>query len=286
MFKKSPLKRTQLHRKKRRMRLLKIGGVVFVLLILFAGVVWMSHWNSLILSDVEVKGNAAVDSQDIQDIAQKHFQGKYYFLFPRSNKFFYQKDAIVEDILATHPRIKSAHLKVNRQTLEISIEERVPSYTWCKGQPQVEKGDCYFIDDNGFIFSNAPSFSGNVYVAFYGLVVGNTPIGATYLNKDTFSTIGSVIEFFNTKNIPTYALLASPNGVMELYFSQGGKLVFKNDQASSTLINNIDLILKDTHILSPSMLPTLEYLDIRFGNKVYYKIKGDNQLQIQEDPEV
>ncbi|MDQ3014626.1 MAG: hypothetical protein M3Q73_02070 [bacterium] len=283
MFKKSPLKKTRLHKKKRRKLLLKIAGVFLILIALVVGISWLSRLKMLNLSSIQVEGNAAVSAEEIEVIAQRHLEGMFYYLFPRSNKFFYNKDDILQDIITTIPRVKEVELSGKGQTLVISILERAPAYTWCTGTPKKTKEDCYFIDNDGFIFSKAPTFSGNAYVAFYGLVQGETPIGSSYLDKKTFLNLDGIIEFFKEKQIPTYALLASSNGNFELYFEQGGKLIFKNTQASTTVTSNVDLFMRDTKILSAAQLPLLDYLDVRFGNKLYVKLKGDNPLQLQSE---
>lgn len=283
MFKKSPLKKTRLHKKKRRKLLLKIAGVFLLLTALVAGVSWLSRLKMLNLSTIQVEGNAAVAAEDIEVIAKQHLEGMIYYLFPRSNKFLYNKDRILQDIVTTIPRIKEVELSVKGQTLVVRVLERAPAYTWCTGSPRKVKQDCYFIDNAGFIFSKAPTFSGNAYVAFYGLVQSETPIGSTYLDKKTFLNLDGIIEFFKLKEIPTYALLASSNGNFELYFEQGGKLIFKSTQASTTVTSNVELFMRDTKMLTAAQLPMLEYLDVRFGNKLYVKLKGDNPLQLESE---
>lgn len=283
MFKKSPLKKTRLHKQKRRKLLLKIAGVILLLVAMVAGITWLSRLTMLNLSAIEVEGNAAVPAEDIEVIAQRHLEGMIYYLFPRSNKFLYSKDLILEDIVTAIPRVKEVELSVKGQTLVVNVLERAPAYTWCTGAPKKTKEDCYFIDNDGFIFSKAPTFSGNAYVAFYGLVQKELPIGSTYLDKNTFLNLDGIIEFFKLKEIPTYALLASSNGNFELYFEQGGKLIFKNTQASTTVTSNVELFMRDTKVLTAAQLPLLDYLDVRFGNKLYVKLKGDNSTQLESE---
>jgi hypothetical protein len=50
-----------------------------------------------------------------------------------------------------------------------------------------KKDECYFLDEHGFVFSEAPTFSGNAYIAFYGLIdAAKIPLVQTYLNKTCF----------------------------------------------------------------------------------------------------
>lgn len=286
MFKKSPLKSAKLVKKKRKLLFLKIFGIVFLVSAVLALFIFLFHLKLFAINAVVVEGNKVVDAEMIKNIATTELEGKYYKLFPRSNRFIYPKKAILADVYNYSLRIKNIALEVKKHDLIISLVEREPSYTWCSGMPKDgQTHTCYFIDETGYIFSESPIFSGNAFFAFYGEVPSEHPLGATYLNAAQFKAIDTLIEFLNSKQLHPFAFYVHDNGVYDLYLEQGGKIIFKEDQDVTLLISNLDLIMAKTQLFSkkPS---SLEYIDLRFGNKLFYKIKGDNVVPIEPEPDV
>ncbi|MBX4198540.1 hypothetical protein KW782_04395 [Candidatus Parcubacteria bacterium] len=278
--KKSPLKRTRLHTRKRRLFFFKVGAGIITILLFLAGVIWLSHRDTFMISEVKAEGNTAITVEEVEKVVKRHIEGNILYFFPKANIFLYPKEDIQKELSQKLTRIQKVQVTVKNRALVVDILERIPSHSWCSGKPSKAKKECYYVDEHGYIFSEAPVFSGNAYVAFYGLVTAKNPIGSIYLDKETFEHVGLLVEFLKSKNINPYALLANSNDVLEIHFERGGKLIFKQDQDIATLISNIELVIKDTTILTPIHLPDLEYIDMRFGNKLYYKMKGDNQLQL------
>jgi cell division septal protein FtsQ len=279
--KKSPLKATQLHRRRRQLFFLKMLGAISALVLSITGLGWLSEAKALTINTIVVEGDAGIDSTDVTNLIEKDIAGHYLWIFAKRNRALYPHEVITKDLMAAFPRVERTELHMKGDTLHVLITERTPKYTWCQGLPtQNVKNECYFLDEHGYVFSEAPTFSGNAYIAFYGLLMRPNPIGQTYLNKDIFTTINQVIQFLNNKDIHPYALLATANGVFELYLNRGTKLVLKDDQEASSIISNLAVVIDETVLLTKSNISKLEYIDIRFGNKLYYKLKGDNPLQI------
>jgi cell division septal protein FtsQ len=277
--KKSPLKSPKILKRKRRVRLFKISGAIFSILFIIGATIYIARLHVLAITSIQVEGNSAVDSEGLQERAQTYLTGAYVGIFPTSNRFLYPKSAIKKDLLTHNKRLQSVDLDVEGHDLIIHVVERTPTYTWCTGTPQTADKSCYFMDTNGYIFSQSPVFSGNAFLAFYGLIDNADPIGTSYLNSSSLKDVSVLTTFLANHNIRPYALIAEANGVSNLYLEDGGKLIFKQGQPMSLLVANIDLILKNTDLFSKSAA-TLEYVDLRFGNKLYYKRIGDNMLQI------
>src|SRR3989344_3974534 len=86
---------------------------------------------------------------------------------------FYPKSAIRRSLASTYPRLKDIELRVKSGgALLISVTEREPLYTWCgENIPETDTAEnqiCYFLDKEGYVFDEAPYFSGDVYFKFYG----------------------------------------------------------------------------------------------------------------------
>lgn len=284
IFKRSPLKSSRLVKRKRRIFWLKVFGV-FISLVLIIGITyWISELSTFELNSVEVIGNAAVSKEDLEAIVKEHISGKILWIYPKSNRFLYPENEIQAAILQNIERVEQVEVEAEGlHTVKITIAERAPSFVWCDGTP-ADKKDCYFLDDKGYVFSEAPVFSGNAYFSFFGLLSGNDPVGKQFLEADRFRDITKFVGFLGLKDVDTFALVAHSNGVYDIHRNQGGKIYIKNSQDMKELEDNVVTIIEHTDIFKPHT--DLEYLDLRFGNKIFYKITGDNEVQENVQPEV
>jgi len=279
--KKSPLRATRLVRQKRRARLFKFFFALFVFGLFFGGIVWVTHLPLLKIESVTVSGNSAVSVTEIQNLIKSKISGNHYYLFSKSNRFLYPKKEILNEVLTLFKRVETIKLEVNGNDLVVSITERKPKYVWCTGTPATRSKECYFVDDQGYIFAQAPRFSGSAYFLLYGQIKKN-PISQYYLPQPEFEALTNFIRSVRDKDIIGSAIVSEGNGVFALHLEKGGKIIFKQDQDSTTLLSNLELLKKNTALFKAQAASAIEYIDLRFGNKVYYKTVGDKKVQIRE----
>lgn len=279
MFKKSPLKATRLAKRKRRIFIWKIiAGIVGVILV-FSAIVGVTHLKFFQIDTISVSGNSGVDSTSITILAAHDLQNPYLHLFSKYNRFIYPKYFIINDLLHTYPRLQSVSMNVKGHSLNISVSERDPSYIWCAGMPNddITQG-CYFMDTSGYIFSEAPIFSGHAFFAYYGIVGTTSPITSHYLSSSMLLSVKKINEYLIRHGIVPYALVAKDDSSFELYFGNNSKILFESDEDADNIILNIETLMNDPKVFSTTGTSTLDYLDLRFGNKIYYRQKnsGDN----------
>jgi cell division septal protein FtsQ len=284
MFKKkSPLKATRLHQRKRRARIIKISFAVFALMLFIGCLSWLSRIHVLAIDSVQVIGNAGIDTEDLKNIADKHLAGSYIALFSKSNKLLYPKETIETDIRNTFPSIHNLNIETQGHELAITLSERKPAYVWCKGDFNDHTNNgCYFLDEHGYIFSDAPTFSGDVYFVFYGGITSENPIGTTLLSFENLKDITDFVSQLEQKGIPVSALSLRDDGVREAHFVKHGKVIFKDSQNPLDVAASLELLKIKTDLFSAQATGTIDYIDFRFGNKVYYKFIGDNPVQSTE----
>ena len=59
---------------------------------------------------------------------------------------------------------------------------------------------------------------------------------------------------------------------MELYMEDGSKILFARKQRSSEVLGNLKVVL-ESETFKDEDRGDIEYIDLRFGNKVYFKLK-------------
>ena len=163
-------------------------------------------------------------------------------------------------------KIKEENLEVDSLNKESQIEE------------------CYFMDEEGFIYAQAMNFTDNVYFKYeqelskindLGILSpsGSKMLGKTYLEgarENQFEKVNLFIRFLKDINVDVYRLLVKENGDYELSFDNESLLIFDEKQDFDMLLENLQAVLIDLGDLEER---EFEYIDLRFDNKVLYKFK-------------
>lgn len=265
--------------RRRKMFLWKAGGalVLGILLVTFSS--WVLHRPYLQINHIIVNGNSVVSDKDITDVTENVLSGKYVFLFPRTNSLLYPEKEIETSVLAAFKKIERVDIvRIDFQTLSMEVEEQKPHALWCGEEGDTltdgeEERNCYFLNAEGFIFSHAPNFTGNVFLRFYGGIMDGNPIGAYYLKTNNeFIRTNVLIDSIKKLDMNPIELRLLEEADMELYMDGGSKILFARDQRPSEVLDNLKVVL-ESETFQNKAKRDIEYIDLRFGNKVYFKLK-------------
>jgi hypothetical protein len=132
--------------------------------------------------------------------------------------------------------------------------------------PSEEK--CYFMDESGFVFDEAPYFSGEVYFKFYG-------------QMEDFHKLVSFKEIVENMKLDPVAISVEENGDVKVLLSSrnssetGPEIILKIDSDFQKVAENLQTALgtEPLHTNFKNKYSSLEYIDLRFGNKVYYRFR-------------
>ena len=265
-------------RKKRKRKLIKWGIGVFVFVVLVALSSYVSHRSELRISQVELSGGILVTGDEVSAKSLEYMKGSYFWLYPKNNSLWYPKKGLEEYLSESFKRIDTIkiHLK-NAKTMVVEITERKPFALWCDTLPSGDtvEGQCYFIDQNSTIFAEAPQFSGDAYFKYFGNISSSTPIGAEYMASTTeFSEISDFVTAIKELSIKPVYLIAKENGEFSLVISGGGQIYFDDREPLSQALKNLESLLTAPELASSTSknLP-IDYIDLRYGNKLFYKLK-------------
>src|SRR3989338_6529053 len=270
-------------RKLRRKRLILkavFGSVIFAAI--FAGIVAFFRIPYLQVEKIEISGNSLINGDDLTDAMKAKLEGKYFGLFPKSNIFLIPKDKILAELPKEFKRIKK--ISLDRKyfgAVAVKLEERNNAVLFC------EKEDCAYADENGFVFEKAPYFSGAVFLKLVEQRNsdngGNAKTIDEYLGTSLIaeSEFKKILEFAGLTRLDSARLVSKIGGgvsevvlkkenIYEFYINEGWKIILndKNEPQSAylNLITALDANIKDKR-------PKLDYIDLRLGNKIYFKYK-------------
>ena len=221
--------------------------------------------------------------------------GYYFWIFPKSNVLLYPKNDIKNRLNNKFKRLDNISFNIkNEKILEILLQERKAIYTWCGENPALYsavvlddkelENQCYFIDENGYLFDRAPYFSGEVYFKFFGKLNNdknkdNTNFIGSYFLPDIFYRMISFRDDVSSFGIKSSSFFLKEDGDIELYLSSSKtsnnlpKIIFKKDDDLLKVAENLQAAITTEPLKSDfeKKYSSLLYIDLRFNNKIYYK---------------
>ena len=278
--KRSILNSQKLLRRQRVAQVVKIVAIVF----LFVGLVWSLSYLSSIprftIQNVIVSGNSFVSTDSVLSVANTALQGKYLGLFARANFLWYPKSEILNTLQYSNSWIDTITIdRTNLTTIEIKIKERVPVAVWC-GLSRATPTPCKLMDVQGNIFATAPEFVGPAYLRLYGPLTSASWRGANFFSENGRKHIFAFTkDLFEITLQPVSVEVVTPSVKEEyaVFLSSGAQIYVQvSDPVDSIILNLQSILAQKTFARSASHnLSDLTFLDMRFGNKVFYKFKDD-----------
>jgi hypothetical protein len=273
------MKRKQ--RAKRR-RFLMLLGVL--LLVLIVGLAYLSSIPRLQIKTVVVEGTRIINSNEVEEKVQENLKGKYLYLFSRSNSLIYPHSKIYNDLLVSFPRTETLKVsRLNLNALKVTITERAGSFLYCGPTiPEIEMDvgeNCYFINNDGYIFDKAPYFSGNLYFKYYVKIENEAnPLSSQMLPIDRFHELARFIDKITALGFKPIYITIEDDGSHTLYLDHvpsdtTPKIIFRQENDLTTIYDNLATSMSQKQFADEikNKYTKLLYIDLRFRNKVLYK---------------
>ncbi|MFA5934863.1 MAG: hypothetical protein WC827_03205 [Candidatus Paceibacterota bacterium] len=260
---------------KRRIALVKKIGVIFIFSLFFISLfVLFLTTDKIKIKNIVINGNSSVSTEEITKIVREVLDEKYLLIIPTDNFFLLQRFEIPEETLINFKKIKVVDVSLyGFDTLKISVIERVSESFWCFGSPEDSK-DCYFMDSSGFIFAQAPSFTNNILIKYYGLISKADPVGENYFSSDKFEKIKYFISELKKMGFDPESFFAINEHQYEISLSGGAKIVFDDkEDLLENLLKLKTLIGNDYIKTDKDSISKINHIDLRYGNKVHYDFK-------------
>ena len=279
---------TPLKKERRNRTLARLLGAVFILAVLFIGAGLLSHIPKMMITEVEVTGTKVLDGEDVGLKTLEYLKGNVALFYARGNIFIYSKNNIIEFIKQEFPRVyQVTGIERHGRKLNIDLEERQAAFTWCgfeapSYETRFEKRDCYFMDQTGFIFDQSPYFTPGVYLSFYGGIKSDiSHIGQTIITENSVVGFGEIAKTLSSLKLPVHSVVIKSDGqnefLLNIFTSTGtyARILFNEDVALAETLEKLESAAGEESFAAQfeDSGTTLEYIDTRFDNRVFYKFK-------------
>lgn len=252
------------------------------------GLSYTSYLPRFSVQDVVVRGAHEVRENLVRAyVGTMLYDGTRSF-FSRGNIFFYPRAEIETAVKEYFPRVQS--VQISRESLLatailVSVKEREAFARWCTTNETDFTNEsfesCYVMDRSGLLFAPMGASSADLatsYIFRGGLLSTSTPLGQAYL-PGAFAGVSALLERLGQAGFTARSVSAEGERDFSIMLAQGFELRASFGSDIGALVKNLELVLSSETLRGKE--DQLEYIDLRFGNRVYYKLKGQDQVEQQ-----
>lgn len=273
----------------------KFGVVVFI----FAAIVGFFYLPKFRLKNIIVQGDSFEGAEAKIELSLRE---KIFGILPSDNFFLFSKKSAAEKILKNFPEIKAVNFdREFPNTLIVNFEPRKKIALWCfsdipRREPTILLQDagnqvsdagseiCYFIDNGGVAFEKSfwaeNKIETKTVLKFTteesGENYNNFELGNSVMEKEK---LRSFLEFVKNAgdffNLETEKIIIKGNSYRIYFKKVGGEtsptgwfVLLDKETDFKKAFENLKLVLENQ---VKEKRADLEYIDLRFSNKVFFK---------------
>lgn len=248
-------------------RVRAIPAFGLLLIILAALVYWALFSGPLAITKVRVESNFTLPIETLTQKFVNQLSALRWSFVPQRNIFAFNARAlsktISEQFLLGDVRVK----KNLPHEIVLTIAEKPREILWSA------RGQLYALDPQGFILGTTEIKSGDTKTVIYDQSGAVPEAHAKILAPAMLNFVSTIVRNARVTSLkPQFFILANSRATeITLKVGEGWNIKFDTTQNPDTQLKNLDIILRNS--IAPDALKRLEYIDLRFGEKTYYKFK-------------
>ncbi len=229
-------------------------GISFTLILLIYLFLFFSYfW----IKNIRIEGNKDLPEEVLFNQIVNRSSRKILF-FNSSAIFLFNSGQISEDFLNDFPLIESIQIKKDLpDKIIVIIKERKPSLFWCND-------NCFLLDSTGVAFREKEDNDRRRVIVRGGgeFNLGDQIISVSDMQKiiSIWKEIGKELEIIEFE---------IDSQKLNVKTSENWHIYFNTEEDLSTQILKLKLVLEEK--ISLSNRKNLEYIDLRFDSRVYFK---------------
>jgi len=259
-------KSSNLIKRKKKVLRLKIIGLFVLVILIIVGLAYLSNSSSVKISAVYINDTTFFDKKEIEKIVKEGLQGSYLIVFSKDNVLLFPKNEIEAKVKNFSKAIKKVSISLGGlQTISVQVEEYKPAAVWCNDT------NCYYLNEAGLVFDKAPANYDKNLVQFHDWI-HDDPTGKNYTDPETFQKIITLVNLIAKVPLKVVSINTEDGLTFNLHTDVGTRLFYEINDNPEDVANNLNTVLEKDAI-NRAQLNNIDYIDLRFGNKVYYKIR-------------
>lgn len=258
-----------LRRKKQKIKKIKVYIAIFLALFLISIFVYVLRLPFIQISEIKINGNVFVETQEIEQKTHKLLEKNILGIIPNKNIFLFSKHELIESI-KENPAIISVKVRKDLlNTLSIEVQEQEKEMIYCTS---VEKTECFYINKKGFIYAKID----DIIIPEQEVIIYNEKekksLKDVLIDEETYTDIVLFVRNLARQEIRIKEVYIKADSTVEFISWDNTRFItsifdeYKKDFANL-------MALFDQQVVVKEQLSNVDYIDLRFGNKVFYKNK-------------
>ena len=240
--------------------------LVFISCFFFIGgtIIYLLGSTQFSINTVEVRGLEYVNRSHIEETITQYIQEPVFFFFSRSNTFLFSREELNQRIMEQFS-LASLSINLHKKMLSISLEERTSHLIW------ETAGKSYLVDLEGIVVREQEE---NMFLPLdlpHFVDKNNTliQIGSQVLKKDEITNTFFFLDLLLKRKLSYRSIEIDrlAGKWMQVVTLTGFGILFDVEGNMETQYRNLEVVLEDQQ----DSLDTLHYIDLRFGDRVYFK---------------
>lgn len=237
---------------------------------IFAWLYFLFFSSYFSLKIIEINGTYQIKPKNLEDLIVTHKQLSRFYLLPQDNIFLFNAAALKEQINAAYILDELLIKKQLPNTLRISLKEKIATLLWQK------KDRAFLIDYQGIALKELTKEEAEAALKERGIpaIIDETPeevvLNEKVAPKDALKQLITLIEGLREElggAVKAYTFYSRLPLQARVIMDKGWMLYFLLDQTVETQIVRLQTLLKEK-IPNPDQL---RYIDLRFGEKIFYQ---------------
>ncbi len=255
---------------------------LLIVLVVLIGIPWLMVVLPLFyINAVTVEGSITLEPDQIEAYAWDHLNKKHWDVVPQNHIWLVNEGALKDNILSEFALLDADVVRDGR-SLTITVQERVTSLIWAHGE------QLYFVDQDGFVVKGLNEEEVNdVRALLYGEgerqhVIQSEEIfvvfeqGGEEVSQNSQVLLANGVEVLTivNKEIERYMVTVESIEIEQagsdwaiVNLLAGPDIYFDLNGDGYDQLANLEVILDEYE----GDLGAVEYIDVRFGNRVYVK---------------
>ena len=247
-----------------------IGGAVVLACV---GIVYVIRLPALQVHRIAMTGIETLEESAVHTRITESFTGSYAWVLPRSSFFFVSSAGVKADLEREFPRIREARVeKQFPDAMSVAISERPFWGVFCSTEQSSTTPVCAYIDPSGVAYARAPEPEGRLIIVVRSdrgdAALGNAVMDAGLM--DQMREIATGLEEKAETPVSGFMISSRVPGEIRAIAAEGFALIFARDsnigESISVFRQVLEREIKDRRNM-------LEYVDLRLGNNVFYKMR-------------
>jgi len=215
------------------------------------------------IKQVDITGLKMIEQSELETLVNQQLDSWRWRLLPQRNLLLMDRGLLAKKITSKY-NLNNLTLNKGWKKLAVIVEEKV-SFLIVYNQHNF-----YFVDEEGIVTTMISEAEAQEYWQQFPLLnIGeqSLAIGDQVISAKAVDFLIKLDEELKLKPLPIYGYEARAGDEVALVAKQGWRGIFSVDSDPRVALDNLLLIITE----KVEDQNQLEYIDIRFGDKVFYK---------------